>query len=906
MLNSSQVRSSFIEFFQNKGHTFVPSSPVLPAGDDSLLFTNAGMNQFRDIFTGQRKTDIKRAVNSQKCLRVSGKHNDLEEVGTDGSHHTFFEMLGNWSFDDYFKAETIKWAWQLLTDVWGFDPDKLWATVFAGDKKDGTSEDTEARKLWTDLTPIPPERVLAFGKKENFWEMGETGPCGPCSEIHIDLGSEMCSKKGEKAHKCGVNGDCGRYVEIWNLVFIQYNRAQNGKLKPLKAKYIDTGTGLERVTAVLQNKNSNYDTDLFLPIIEKTADLSGCEYTGKFDNKTDNAFRVIADHIRALVFAITDGVTPSNEGRGYVIRRILRRASRFARELDMHEPILYKLIPAVIEIMDGSFPEIKEKADFVSTVIESEEKSFHKTLDRGIEIFNTAADKAESNSNKIISGEQAFTLYDTYGFPFDLTLLMAKERGLEVDKAGFEEFMNRQRERARAAQKKTNGQTEAAFSDADIPATEDLHKYHKSKCQAEILGFVTKEEFTKTGDIKTETECGVILDKTCFYAESGGQVGDCGSIKSKTGEFAVEDTIKIGDYVIHQGKVVKGKLKTGQTAELKVSPDRNAIRKNHTATHLLQWALRKVVDESAEQKGSLVTAEYLRFDFTCPKALTKEQIKEVEKLVNEKIKSNDRVRTEQMPREQAEKLGATALFGEKYGKEVRVVAIGSQEDALSSSFSKELCGGTHADSLGEIGGFKILKEESVSAGVRRITALTGDALNEYRDKRDEILQQLCNVLKVPADQAVQRVQKLVKDNKKLSKELKNASKKGGSDAIAQARELLENSEKINGSSIVTGILKDTDTKDARAAVDMIKKKTGSAAVMFGFANDGKVMLICGITDDLIKKGLKAGDIVKQVAPIVGGGGGGRPQMAQAGGKKPEKLTEAVQKAAEIIKAGLGS
>lgn len=904
MLDSSQVRSSFIEFFEGKGHTFVPSWPVLPVGDDSLLFTNAGMNQFKDIFTGQKKADIKSAVNSQKCLRVSGKHNDLEEVGTDGTHHTFFEMLGNWSFNDYFKQEAIQWAWELLTDVWGFDENKLWATVFAGDEKDGTGEDTEARNLWTDLTPLPPERVLAFDKKENFWEMGDTGPCGPCSEIHIDLGEKMCSKKGIEGHKCEVNGGCGRFVELWNLVFIQYNRQPGGELKPLKAKYIDTGAGLERVTAVLQGKSSNYDTDLFLPIIEKTGELSGCEYTGKFDNKTDNAFRVIADHIRALVFAITDGVNPSNDGRGYVIRRILRRASRFARELDMHEPVLYKLVPTVVEVMGKAFPEIRERADFVSTVIESEEKSFGRTLDRGIEIFSTAAEKAETSPDKTISGKQAFTLYDTYGFPFDLTVLMARERGLKVDREGFEKYMQQQRERARTAQKQSGGKIENALAGEDLPSTDDLHKYYNNECRGTVKGFVTEDGFTDAGDIEEGFECGVVLDKTCFYAEAGGQVGDCGKITAETGEFIVEDTVKSGNCVIHKGKVSQGKLSVDQKAAAKVSPDRNAIRKNHTATHLLQWALRQVVGGDVIQKGSLVTADYLRFDFTCPKALTAEQIEEVEDLVCQKITEDAAVNTEQMSREQAEQLGAMALFGEKYGKQVRVVAIGADKD-ISSAFSKEFCGGTHVNRLGEIGDFKILKEESVSAGVRRITAITGQSLKKYRDERDKILQQVCEVLKVPAEQAVDKAKKIVKENKKLSKELKNASKSGGTDVIAEAKGLLEKSEKVDGSSIIAGALSSGTAKDGRAAVDMLKKKAGSAGILLGLADNGKVMLVCGVTDDLVEKGLKAGDIVKEIAPIVGGGGGGRPQMAQAGGKNPEKLNEAVTKAAELMKQKLG-
>jgi alanyl-tRNA synthetase len=453
MKSAAQIRNEFIEFFKEKKHMFVPSSPIVPKGDQTLLFTNAGMNQFKDIFLGLTAPPYPRAVNSQKCLRVSGKHNDLEEVGKDTYHHTFFEMLGNWSFGDYFKAEAIEWAWELLTKVWEIDPNRLWATVFAGDENDGLPEDTEAKNLWTKVTPIPAERVISFGKKDNFWEMGETGPCGPCSEIHIDLGPDRCDLKNVPGHKCQVNSGCARYVELWNLVFIQYNRQPGGKLLPLSARYVDTGAGLERIVAVMQNKKSNYDTDVFMPIINYTGKLTGCKYTSELGNKTDNAFRVIADHIRSLVFAITDSATPSNEGRGYVIRRILRRASRFGRELGMHEPFLYKLVPVVVDCMGDAFGEIKDRAEYVSTVIQSEEESFGRTLDRGIEIFNTAAQRAEESKDKIITGEDAFQLYDTFGFPLDLTQLMAQERNLKVDTEKFAGLMEEQRERARQAQK---------------------------------------------------------------------------------------------------------------------------------------------------------------------------------------------------------------------------------------------------------------------------------------------------------------------------------------------------------------------------------------------------------------------------------------------------------------------
>ncbi len=904
MLSAEQIRSGFIDFFKDKGHEFVPSSPIVPIGDETLLFANAGMNQFKDIFLGLVSPDYGRAVNSQKCLRVSGKHNDLEEVGKDTYHHTFFEMLGNWSFDDYFKAEAIEWAWELLTKVWGIGAESLWATVFAGNDVEGLPRDDEAAKLWTKVTPIPSERVLAFGKKDNFWEMGEVGPCGPCSEIHIDLGADMCDKKGVKGHKCAVNGGCSRFIELWNLVFIQYNRTDGDKLIELGAKYVDTGAGLERLAAVLQKKKSNYDTDLFMPIVEGIAEITGHKYTSKLNNNVDNAFRVISDHIRSLTFAITDGATPSNEGRGYVIRRILRRASRFGRELGMHEPFMYKLVPVVVDYLGDAFGEIRERADYVSTVVESEEESFGRTLDRGIEIFNSAARRAQKSKDKVISGEDAFQLYDTYGFPLDLTELMAEERGLKVDTAEFDELMEEQRQRARAAQKSAS--LISALADVKLPTTKDLHKYHTDSFDSEIVGFVDEKGFRKEGIVELGDEAGIVLEGTCFYAEAGGQVGDCGVIESGQARFIVENTVRIADCVIHRGKVAEGSLAVGQTVKAVVSKDRDSIKKNHTATHLLQWALQQVMGKSVAQQGSLVGPDYLRFDFTCPKALTSEQIKKVENLVREKIAEDLPLTCLVMPRAEAEKLGAMALFGEKYGSEVRVVAIGAaNEKLIKEAFSREFCGGTHCDDTGQIGSFKIIKEESISAGVRRITALTGAGLTKYLEERGEIVERLSEMLKTSAEALVDRVERLMKENKKLAKQLKSGARQAGADTMAEAKKLLEKCEKVDGTSVVIGRLETTSVERAREAIDMLKKKAKSAAVVVGFDEEGKVTLLAGFTDDLVRKGLKAGDVVKAIAPIVDGGGGGRPHMAEAGGKKPEKIKEALAKARELIKEKLG-
>jgi alanyl-tRNA synthetase len=921
MFTAKQIRNGFIDFFKSKGHEFVPSSPIVPIGDETLLFANAGMNQFKDIFLGLVSPEHPRVVNSQKCLRVSGKHNDLEEVGKDTYHHTFFEMLGNWSFDDYFKAEAIEWAWELMVNVWSIEPDRLWATIFAGDQADGLPRDDEAAGLWTKVTPIAAEKVLAFGKKDNFWEMGQTGPCGPCSEIHIDLGPDACDMKNVPHHRCRVNGGCARYIELWNLVFIQFNHQPNDELVPLSAKYVDTGAGLERIAAVLQNKTSNYDTDLFMPIIDSISDIIGHRYTSQLGNKTDNAFRVIADHIRSLVFAITDGAIPSNEGRGYVIRRILRRASRFGRELGMHEPFIYKLVPVVVDCLADAFDEIRERADYVSMVIESEEASFGRTLDRGIEIFAAAAGRAQKSKDKTISGEDAFQLYDTYGFPLDLTELMARERNLKVDTAKFDELMEQQRERARAAQKTT--MPSFVFAGVELPATDDSAKYKTDSCIAKVVlptdfvnppncktAFILDKYGSPAGKghitVDENVPLGVVLDKTCFYTESGGQVGDCGKIESSNCEFIVKETEKWGNTIVHKGYLVRGRISVGDEVTATVDRNREATRKNHTATHLLQWALQQVLGKLVAQQGSLVCPDYLRFDFTYPKALTEQEKKKVEQLVREKIDADLPVTCCVMPKEQAQELGAMALFGEKYGNEVRVVGIGTEgESQISQAFSREFCGGTHVDRLGPIGGFKIIKEESIAAGVRRITALTGQGLTAYLEKASDIVDELSMVLKVPSEALVDRVGQLIKDNKKLTKQLRSAAA-SGSDTMAEARQLLEKCEKAGQTSLIIGRLSTTSVEQAREAIDMLKKKAKSAAIVLGFEDDGKATLLAGYTGDLIKKGLKAGDIVKQIAPIVDGGGGGRPQMAQAGGKNPKKIDDALKKAAELIREKLSN
>ncbi len=652
----------------------------------------------------------------------------------------------------------------------------------------------------------------------------------------------------------------------------------------------------------MQGKNSNYDTDIFMPIISAVEELAGRKYGGSLTDKADIAFRVIADHLRTLVFAIADGCNPSNEGRGYVIRRILRRGSRFGRVLGLHEPFLCKLIGVLAETMGAAFPEIADNGEFVSTVIEAEEQSFNRTLDRGIEIFNTAAKKAQKSKKPTISGSDAFQLYDTFGFPLDLTQLMARERGLDVDVETFTELMAQQRSRARAAQKSAS--FAASLTGAELPATDDTAKYKTDSLIAKTLGWIDDSGYHDKGEItETTGEIAVVLDKTCFYAESGGQLGDAGSIESSTGKFIVENTEKIADTIIHKGKITAGHIDTGTEAKAIVDANRNSSKKNHTATHLLQRALQQILGDKVRQQGSLVGPDYLRFDFTYPKALASKHIKEIEHIVNQHIAADLPVSCTVMPIDEAKDIGAMALFNEKYGDEVRIVGIGAeQKDILKDAYSKEFCGGTHVDRTAQIGGFKIIKEESISAGVRRITALTGEELIKYYQQRSETIDDICDLLKARPEEIFDRVKKLIDDNKSLNKKLKAAAKTGGADFLEKAKQLLADSEKIADSSIVISQIEAVSVEQVRSAIDMIKKKAKSAAVVFAFADDGKVMIIAAVTDDLIKKGLKAGDIVKQIAPIVGGGGGGRSQMAQAGGKNPEKIPEALKKAKDIIKS----
>lgn len=870
-MKASEIRQSFIDFFVQRGHTVVPSAPVVPWDDPTLLFTNAGMNQFKDVFLGTGSRPYKRAVNSQKCIRVSGKHNDLESVGHDTYHHTFFEMLGNWSFGDYYKAEAIQWAWELVTEVWEIPKSKLWATVFR--------EDDEAEALWYRVTDIEKGRVLRFGEKENFWEMGETGPCGPCSEIHIDRGEEFCDQSHVPGHVCQVNGGCARFIELWNLVFIQFHRDEKGMLHSLSQKHVDTGLGLERAVAFLQGKKSNYDTDLFWPILEKISKLTGAPIE---DPEKLPAFRVIADHIRTLVFAITDGVMPSNEGRGYVLRRLLRRASRYARKLGMHEPFMYQLVPTVVEIMGSAYPELAERVTHTSHVIQTEEERFNAVLDRGIEIFESIAKEAEAQGKKVISGAEAFRLYDTYGFPIDLTQLMARERGLEVDLEEFEREMEVQRERARESQVFSFQQ--GAW---DI-LTEGEHSkfigYDTLFCQA-VIRRIRRENETVF----------LVLDQTPFYPESGGQVGDQGELIGEGFRIRIEDTQKQGETIVHRGAFLEGNEIVNPEVRAVVDETlRISTARNHTATHLLHKALREVLGNHVQQAGSLVAPDRLRFDFTHLEPLTFEQIDKVERIVNEHIRQNHPVEKFWTTLQEAKAMGAVALFGEKYGENVRVIKI--------NDYSMELCGGTHLDATGQIGYLRIVREEGISAGVRRIEAVTGLGAERLLQTEKQWIRELTTLLQCPGEELVARVKKLQEENKLLEKRLKKAL--AGSHS-SQMDEWIANAVSMEGMKIVSARVEASNVDELRVLADRLREKLKSGIGVMGTVIDGKVSLVAVVTDDLIKaRRFKAGEIVKKVASFLGGTGGGKPHLALGGGKDPARLDEALGKVVEVVKESI--
>ncbi|HHW12570.1 MAG TPA: alanine--tRNA ligase [Firmicutes bacterium] len=876
MKKANAIRSEFIQFFVDRGHTFVRSSSLLPIGDPTLLFTNAGMNQFKDVFLGTGTRPYKRATNSQKVLRVSGKHNDLDEVGRDTYHHTFFEMLGNWSFGDYYKREAIQWAWELLTEVWGLPIDRLYATVH--------HTDDEAAALWRELTPLPAERIMRFGDKENFWEMGETGPCGPCSEIHYDLGPEACDKGHVPGHRCGVNGGCGRYVELWNLVFIQYNRKADGTLEELPAKHVDTGMGFERIVAILQGKKSNYDTDLFTPIIEEILTLTGA---GLEREEERVAVRVVADHIRALTFAIADGVLPANEGRGYVLRRILRRAARFARNLGAKEPLLHRLVPVVVREMGEAYPEIKEQAEHCSRVILAEEEAFGRTLDKGLALFADLSRNLRAEGKKIIPGAEAFKLYDTYGFPLDLTELMAAEEGLVVERDEFNRLMEAQRARARAGSQFGGDETNVHWEIVSSGTHSQFVGYEQLQTTTELRMIGTDDEYFR-----------LVFAVTPFYAAGGGQVGDTGLIRVEVTpgsfvEFPVVDTQREQDKIVHLVAKRADFPRRAVSYTLLVDEARRKMTAaNHTATHLLQAALRRLLGAHVQQAGSLVAPDRLRFDFNHYQRVDEDQLRQVEREVNQQIFAALPVRAEETDYQTALNRGALAFFGEKYGDRVRTLAVGD--------YSFELCGGTHVRNTAEIMAFRIITEGSVATGVRRIEAVTGWGALQMAAEERELLKELSALLQTEPAQLTEKVRALLATEAKLKKDLDAIARKA---ALAEGEELFAAVQEIGGHYYLVAKMTTASMDLMRETVDRFKDKYRSGVILLGAAQDDKVNFVAGVTKDLTAK-LQAGNLVKQVAAITGGGGGGRPELAQAGGKNVDKLDEALREGERLIRTGL--
>ena len=872
MPTTNQIRQQFLDFFAQRGHTVVPSASLIPKDDPTLLFTNAGMNQFKDIFLGTGSRPYVRATNSQKCLRVSGKHNDLEEVGRDTYHHTFFEMLGNWSFGDYYKKEAISWAWELLTDVWKLPKDRLYATVY--------KTDDEAAQLWAKVTDINPDHILRFAEKDNFWEMGDVGPCGPCSEIHIDLGPDRCDKADVPGHQCHVNGDCSRYIELWNLVFIQYNRLPDGSLVDLPNKHVDTGMGFERIAAVLQGKRSNYDIDSFAALIAAIERATGRKYA---DPANVVAMRAIADHVRTLTFTIADGALPGNEGRSYVLRRILRRAARFGRTLGQVNPFLYKLVPDLTAVMGDAYPEIRERQAHCIQVIKAEEEGFGRTLDKGIELFEEIAVKLQQQGQNIISGSDVFKLYDTFGFPLDLTELMARERDLTVDLEGFNREMEQQRERARSAGRFTRDDAEVHW--------QSMNSGDDQKCS--FVGYDTlKVKSAVLGWGEAPDHYRLITAQTPFYAEMGGQVGDTGFVEFGGKRYRVTGTHRDGSRIVHSIERPANEqmpMPAPQECLLSVDPKRRlAIASHHTATHLLHAALRTVLGGHVNQAGSLVAPDRLRFDFTHFEKVSTEQLRAIEQLVNEQISAAKAVETSETSYDEAVAQGATALFGEKYGDQVRAVRV--------PDFSHELCGGTHVRNTSQIQYFRILSESSIATGVRRIEAVAGQAAIKVAELERTALAKTAALLKADAEHVPDRVEALLADLAKAARDAKSAAQ---ARAGAQAAELLENVQQINGVNLLVARMDGLSADLLREAVDRFKSSYSPGIVLLGGLVEDKPFFVAGVTKDMTAK-VQAGAIVKEAAAITGGGGGGRPDMAQAGGKDAAKLDEALTRGKNLI------
>ena len=873
-MESRQIRQAFLDFFKEKEHAIVPSAPMVVKNDPTLMFTNAGMNQFKDIFLGNAAPFAKRAADTQKCLRVSGKHNDLEEVGHDTYHHTMFEMLGNWSFGDYFKKEAIEWSWELLTKVFGIDPERLYATVFEGYEPDGLGLDEEARDNW--LKFLPADRVLLGNRKDNFWEMGEQGPCGPCSEIHIDLRDDEERKRVPGREL--VNKSDPLVIEIWNLVFMQFNRKADGSLEKLPHNNVDTGMGFERLCMALQGKKSNYDTDVFTPLLSKIGDIAGKDYANS-DEKVRIAMRVVADHVRAITFSIADGQLPSNVKAGYVIRRILRRAVRYAYTfLGVKEPLLYKLVPTLVEQMGSSYPEIAKQESLISKVIKEEEDAFLRTLERGIRLMDDLVSKCRAEGGKTIKGADAFVLYDTFGFPIDLTELIAKENNLEVDLPGFEAELKKQKERSRNADAKKEGD----WVYVSAPEEESVFTGYDNTCENDVKILRYREVKTKGKDLFH-----IVLSKTPFYAESGGQVGDSGYIQNQAGEkIAIINTVKENGLSIHVSEKLPSDVEGVFTAQID-EEKRLSTTANHSATHLLDYALRKILGTHIEQKGSFVSPQVLRFDFSHFEKVQPDKLREVEKLVNSLIRKD--IRKEEMrdmPIEEAKKLGAIALFGEKYGDKVRVIKFGD---------SVEFCGGTHIPSTGMIGYFKILSESAIAAGVRRIEATTGKTAEDLIYAAEDMIASLRELFK-NSPNVIDSAKKLMMENESFRKQAEEMMKEKAAAIKDSAK---QNKDMVGGIDFIR-LKGEFPMELMKTVAFMLRSECSNTVFAAGITDSAKPGLVLMYTDDLVAKGMNAGKDIRPAAKFINGGGGGQPFFASAGGKNVEGIDAALDSIKESL------
>ena len=888
MMTSSEIRSAFCDYFIGKGHTLVPSASLVPAGDPTLLFTNAGMVQFKRVFLGEESRSYRRAVSVQKCLRAGGKHNDLENVGQTARHHTFFEMLGNFSFGDYFKTEAIEMGWEFLTRTLHLSAENLWVSVYR--------EDEEAFEVWRDKIGLPSGRIVRLGEKDNFWQMGETGPCGPCSEILYDQGPGVGCGRPD----CGVGCDCDRYLEIWNLVFMQYEKTAEGTLVPLPRPSIDTGMGLERITAVAQGVHSNYDTDLFRPLIESLAEMTAHPY-GR-DPKTDISLRVIADHLRAAVFLLTEGVLPSNEGRGYVLRRIIRRAARHGRLLDRQEPFLHRMVDQVVARVQGVYPEVRVVREMTGRALFHEEERFIHTLQQGEGLLQEAVSRLRSTGQRILPGEEVFRLSDTYGLPFDMIQEMAGDLGIGLDEVGFQNALTKQRERARRSW--AGGMGEGALLGVEGEKRE-VYQEWASRHSVRFLGYESLEApscrvLGMMKDHQRVQEGGegdvldVVFEETPFYGESGGQVGDLGVGSGPHGTAEILNTTKPLGLMVHHAKVISGRIAVGEIWNLKVSPGaRQSAARNHTATHLLHAALRQVLGDHVKQAGSLVSPDRLRFDFNHFAPMTPGERDYIEELLNEKIMKNIPVETDIMAMDDALKTGAMALFDEKYGDRVRVVRVGD--------YSRELCGGTHCRATGEIGLFVLVQETGIASGVRRLEALTGEAAFRYVKEQETLLKHASDLLKTRPADLVPRLERLLSQVKEQERELEKLKARS---SASRARELLAKVRAIGDVRFLSVRVESMEMKDLRSLADAVRESLGSGVLVLGSEKEGKVSLVAGVSGDLVDR-FHAGQILKRIAPLVGGGGGGRPDMAQAGGKDPSGLDKALELVDSIVQGGEG-